>query len=437
VRSQGGGGTWRHRNPVAPAAGNGYTGGMADVVLRPIDRTEFPAFYRCLIENFGDDPRDSDRDADLLVFEPDRSTAGFDGDRLVATAGILTRDMTLPGGPKPIAAVTLVSVAPTHRRRGVLTEIMRRQLTELYEDQREPVAALWASEGRIYGRFGYGLAVRRAALSGRTQEMELRPGVDVGTGQMRLATAEQARPQLAEVYEQVRGSQVGWLDRRGPWWDQRLLDPEHWRDGATAMRYALNTEEDGRVTGYVAYRIKQSAEAGRNDNEVQVLELTATTPQSYAAVWSFVTSLDLMRVLRKRVAPLDEPFQHQLADPRALRMEAIDGLWVRLADVGRALADRRYTTELDVVLEVTDDFCPWNAGRWRLRGGADGASCSRTGDAADLAVSTADLGAAYLGGTRLAALALAGRVGELRPGALAVANRAFAADHEPWCPEVF
>src|SRR5437667_12234554 len=117
-------------NSVAPAAPSGYTGGMADVVLRPIDSAEFPAFFRSLVETFGQDPRDADRDADLLVFEPERSLAGLDGERFVATAAIFTRELTVPGGMQPVAAVTMVSVAPTHRRRGLLTEMMRRQLTE-------------------------------------------------------------------------------------------------------------------------------------------------------------------------------------------------------------------------------------------------------------------------------------------------------------------
>jgi predicted acetyltransferase len=410
---------------------------MADVVLRPIDPSEFPAFFRALIEAFGEDPRDSDREFDLPVFEPERSLAGFDGDQIVSTAGIYTRDMTLPGGPKPVAGVTVVSVAPTHTRRGLLTEMMRRQLTELYEGQREPVAALWASEGGIYGRFGYGLAANRATVSGRTDAMRLRRGTDLGTGRIRLVTPEQARPHLAEVYEQVRPTQVGWLARPGGWWDYRLRDPEHWRGGASAFRFALNTEEDGTVSGYAFYRLKQSWDVRRGDSEVIVTEIAATTPQAYARLWSFLLNIDLIAAVRKRISPLDEPLRHQLADPRALQLEILDSLWVRVADVGRALADRTYSTDVDVVLEVADDFCPWNAGRWRLRGGPDGASCEPTHDAADVALSATELGAAYLGGTKLAALAQAGRVMELRPGALAAASHAFGIDREPWCPEVF
>jgi predicted acetyltransferase len=410
---------------------------MADVDLRPIDSSEFPAFFRSIVETFGEDPRDADREADLRVFEPERSLAGVDGESIIATGAIFSREMTVPGGPRPIAGVTMVSVAPTHRRRGILTQIMSRQLTELHEQQREPVAALWASEGGIYGRFGYGLAARRGALSARTKELRMRPGTSLGSGRVRLAGAEEARPHVVRVYEEQRGQQVGWLDRRGRWWDYRLHDPEHSREGTTALRYALNTEENGRVTGYAVYRIKPVWDTGVNETEVQIVELAATTPQAYASVWSFVTNLDLVPKMRKRIAPLDEPLQHMLLDPRALRLDVLDCMWIRLADVGRALADRVYSADVDIVLDVTDDFCPWNARRWRLSGGARGAECGPTREPAHLTLSSTDLGTAYLGGATLASLAAAGRVTELRRGALVAATRAFVTDRQPWCPEIF
>jgi predicted acetyltransferase len=110
---------------------------------------------------------------------------------------------------------------------------------------------------------------------------------------------------------------------------------------------------------------------------------------------------------------------------------------VRLADVGRALADRTYSTPIDVVLDVTDDFCPWNAGRWRLSGDESGATCTPSTDPADLALTAAELGAVHLGGPTLVGLAAAGRVEERTAGALRAASRAFAGDRQPWCPEVF
>lgn len=410
---------------------------MTDVELRPVDSAELPGFFRAMVETFGEDVRDDDRERFATVFEPARSLACLDSGEIVGTAGIYTRQLTLPGGPRPVAAVTLVSVAPTHRRRGLLTDMMRRQLTDLHEGRLEPVAALWASEAPIYGRFGYGPAVRQVSLSGSKDGLRLRPDVPVGSGRIVLATPERARPHMVEVYQRTAAGTVGFLGRTDRWWDRTGYDGEHVRQGASARRHALHLEQDGTVSGYATYRLRDAWTPTQNDSEVRVGDVYADTVPAYAALWSFLAGIDLHPRVSRRMAPLDDPLDHMLLDPRALRREVQDSLWVRLVDVDRALAHRTYSTGIDVVLEVTDAFCPWNAGRWRLSGDGSGAVCERTTDPAQLTVSSTDLGTAYLGGPTLASLGAAGLVTEHAPGALAAASRAFASDRQPWCPEVF
>src|SRR5215207_9264331 len=163
---------------------------------RPISAEEFPAFLKVLFDAFGDEFRDDEYEIESLVFEPERSLAVFDEDGIVGTAAIFSRELTVPGAVTPVAAVTMVGVAPTHRRRGLLTSLMRRQLTELHENEREPVAALWASEAGIYGRFGYGPAARGARLTTRTPRLRMRPGTDRGTGRIRRVELDHARADL-------------------------------------------------------------------------------------------------------------------------------------------------------------------------------------------------------------------------------------------------
>lgn len=406
------------------------------ITIRPISTKEFPEYYRSLLNAFGEDVVDAEREADLSAFEPQRSLAVLDGSRIVGTAGAFTRKMTMPGAVVPIAAVTLVSVAPTHRRRGLLTELMRRQLTELFESQGEPVAALWASEADIYGRFGYGLSSREATLTGNTRSMRVRPG-DRGDGRIRLVTMEELRQLGVPVFEQVRPETVGWLDRPGRFWDHRFRDAEHNRAGASTFRAIVHEEPDGTPSGYAVYRTKAEWQEFGPDGELRVHEVVATKPTAYAALWGFMLDLDLVRRVRARHRPVDEPLQHLVSDARAVRLSLLDNMWVRTVDVGRALAARRYAQEIDVIIDVSDDFCPWNAGRWRLSGGPTGAECARTADPADLALSSTELGAALLGGNTLSALAASGRVRELRAGALETASRAFAHDRQPWCPDDF
>src|SRR5687767_9859728 len=127
------------------------------------------------------------------VAELDRSLALFDGDRVAATAGIYSLEMSVPGAVVPTAGITWVTVSPTHRRQGVLTAIMRRQLDELHEQEREPVAALWAAESSIYGRFGYAPATWRGGWTGQTERLRLRRDVSTGSGRVRMVDVEEFR----------------------------------------------------------------------------------------------------------------------------------------------------------------------------------------------------------------------------------------------------
>jgi predicted acetyltransferase len=166
---------------------------------------------------------------------------------------------------------------------------------------------------------------------------------------------------------------------------------------------------------------------------VKVRELVAATAEARAVLWEFLLDQDLTRTIAWEMAPLDEPLWLMVTNPRSVRRTIGEGLWVRVIDVAAALSAREYTGDPDVVVEVSDAFCPWNEGRYRLAAGA----CERTDAAADLALDATALGAAYLGGTTLLELAAAGRVRELRAGSLARASAAFRGDAAPWCPEMF
>jgi predicted acetyltransferase len=338
----------------------------------------------------------------------------------------------------PSAGVTWVTVSPTHRRRGVLTAMMRRQLHGLHEEQREPVAALWASEASIYGRFGYAPATLKGNLSGRVRDLPLRPDVDLGSGTVRIVPVEEFRPAAMRILDEVRRFVPGNLARDERWWNRAIRDDKEDRGGASARRFLLHTEPDGAVTGYASYRVKGAwTDTGEPDAAVLVDDVRGLSTAAYGRLWQFLLSLDLVRSMRYPMGSADEPLKHLLVAPRALHSRPNDGMWVRLVDVDRALAARRYPAPIDLVLEVRDEFCPWNAGRWRLSGHPAGAHCGRTDRDPDLVLGVEELAAAYLGGVSLAALQAAGRVTEVSPGAVTLAATAFGWPVTPWCPEEF
>lgn len=397
--------------------------GPAGVEVRPLTAAEVEPALAVLERAFGGAPHPDDVAVEVDVVDPARFYGARLGEDLVGTAGSFELSMTVPGGPAPVAGVTWVGVLPTARRQGVLSALMTRQLTDLHE-RGEAVAALWATEAGIYGRYGYGTSAWHLALALPRGAAFRSP---VAPGGLRLV--EPGVDEVRETYARVAAASPGWPQRDAAWWAYRLHDPAHRRDGASPLQCVATDD------GYALYATALSWDDGVPAGEVRVREVVAGTPAAAARLWRYLLDLDLAKTVRVPLLATDDRLLVDLlAEPRVARASWRDCLHVRLVDVPAALARRRYAADVDVVLAVQDPRCPWNDGSWRLVGGRDGASCSRTEDAPDLEVDVSDLGAAYLGGTPLRSRSVVERT----PGALSRASTAFGPlEGAPTCPMVF
>ena len=414
--------------------------------LRAITPDEFEAFCAVPVQAFNDNESPAEvNEHERIVFEFDRSLAALDGDAIVGTTAAYSFQLTVPGGIAAAGGVTFVSVLPSHRRRGILSAMMRHQLADIAA-RGEAIAALYASEAGIYGRYGYGSASGQLRLTIRRGEGALRPATaDMGPGhgpvQLRGAEPSELRTELAKVYDSVVPRRPGMIARDERWWQAVLDDPEFVRRGMSPQKCLLAGDASG-PRGYALYRTRPDwDEDGLPYGGLSVRELITTDAAATAALWADLLTRDLIGEVVARNRPVDDPLLDLLADRRRARAYLTDGLWIRLIDVGAALRQRRYSSAADVVIEVADELLPANAGRWRLRcpGPADGgaASCERTTAAADVVLPVAALGAGYLGGTRLGALAAAGLVSERKDGTLARLSAAMYSDPAPWCPSTF
>jgi predicted acetyltransferase len=408
--------------------------------IRPVTAEEYDAFARVIEYAFAGPPDPDEVHAverGLLEFE--RTLAVVDGGEPVASAAAYSFSMTVPGGNAvPAAGVTWVSVLPTYRRRGLLTSLMRRQLEEIHAAGREPVAILWASESPIYGRFGYGLASLSLYLNipRRHNRLHAVPGTDAL--QVRLLDPDKSLDPAQPVYDHEVSRRPGMLELGTENWRRsRISDPASQRDGGSPLRALLVEDASGRVRGYARYSTKSKWERGGAEGSVLVRELGALDAAAAATAWSYLLDLDLTTSTRARNRPVDDPLLHLLLDLRHAEPELSDGLYVRLIEVGQALAARRYAIDVDVVIEVTDPFCDWNTGRWRLLADESGGSCEPTTAPADIGLDVRELGACYLGGISLHALADAGLVAEHTPGAVARLSAAMRHEPAPCCPFVF
>ncbi|MGW3492329.1 GNAT family N-acetyltransferase [Streptomyces sp. NPDC001020] len=407
--------------------------------VRLLRQDEWNSWYENFVRAFGDwDESPEERQFWRDFTEFGRFLGAWDEEECIGTAGAFSLRLTVPGGASvPAAGVTAVSVAATHRRRGVLTSMMRRLLDDV-RSWGEPLAILGASEPEIYGRFGYGIGTLRlhAEIESRRVRLSVPPGTD--EVRLRYAAPADALDACEEVYARLVPGRPGMLARQPGWERMELLDPERARGGASPLQCVL-AERDGETVGYTRFRVKPEwdPQSSSPKGTVIVQQVEGLDPAARAALWRFLFDIDLTSQVVARHRPLDDAWQYQVSDIRRCGLRTKDDLFVRLVDVGAALQARTYQTPVDVVFEVEDAFCPWNEGRWRLTGDAKGASCTRTTDAADLALNVRELGSAYLGGIPLTALAAAGQVRELRQGALAEASLAFGSAVAPWTPHGF
>jgi predicted acetyltransferase len=411
------------------------------IEIRPIGPDEVDPWIRALHVPFLAKADDDHVAHWVDHVELGRTWVAADAGRFVGTSCVFTRDVTLPGAPGgpaptvPLAAVSGVGVHTTHRRRGILSQLMGTMLGDAI-DRGEPIAGLLASEAAIYGQFGFGWATSTVALSlprRTTRLTQTAPALDLV-----LCGAKEAESRLPELFDRFRLQRAGQVDRTPAYWKDVFADPRSRRPAGVSERFFAVCDD-----GYVAYRASNNWESV-DPNVLHLDELLGVSPDAEAALWQYLLSVDLVdTIVADR--PVDESIRWRLADPRSLAVTRLkDRLWIRVLDVPTALTARRYRTEGRLVLEV--DAAPVSvgpqgdarpdpaAGRWVLEVGPDGSSCrsARADEHPELRLGVSELGAALLGGQDLRSRASAARVAELVPGSLERADAIFATTPAPF-----
>ncbi|MCY3690946.1 MAG: GNAT family N-acetyltransferase [Chloroflexota bacterium] len=393
--------------------------------LRPITPDEFERWMR--VESrahgnrFNHDPEELRPHFDL-----DRSIAVLEDGKIVGGAHSHLLEMSVPGGVATVAGVSNVEVQPTHTRRGVMTRMMRYQLDGIHE-RGEPLAALFATESAIYGRFGYGVGSVHEWWSIEKSHNAYARRYE-SPGRIVFVDAADIGRELPEVFRRSTEGRPTVFQRARHHWERDSRDPIHSQGGPGGVFYAAYVE-NGRIDGYVNYRTQRPA--------VIVNELMAATREANAALWRFCFDLDLYERTEVVKRPVDDPMPWLLADPRRLQRSTRDGLWLRIVDVPAALQLRAYLANDRVTLRVCDDFCSWNDATFELDGSFEGAHCRISESSPELTVPVAALSSAYTGAATFTTLAQAGLVEEHTPGALLRADRMFAVQLKPWTPYNF
>ncbi|MFE5940099.1 GNAT family N-acetyltransferase [Streptomyces sp. NPDC056470] len=383
---------------------------------------------------FHERPEEEERKHRRELLLPCERIGAYDGGQLVGLLAAFPFTLSVPGADLPCPGLTYVSVAPTHRRRGVLSALMAEAFRR-YEERGAPLAALWASEDAIYGRFGFG-----AATHGITVEIDSRRPlalrIDPDERPLRLVDPADAPDVVGPYFESTRALRAGRNPRdEARWTGEWLRDPDEDDDELSPPRVVVLGDP---VAGYAVYRTKGENEESHTPGLVRVDELEADTPAVAAALWRYLASIDLTSTVRAWGRPLDDPLLFFAGDRDQVRVTGqYPALWVRLVDVRAALTARSWAAAADLVLEVHDSRMPANSGRFRLTTGPDGARHEPTGDPVDLSFGVRELAACYLGGTKVVDLAAAGLVEEHTPGAAAVLDAALRTPRLPHTDDGF
>jgi len=398
--------------------------------VRTIQKDELPAWTEALRVGFLGHAAEGEADLIGEFADLDRTIASFDGDRVVGTLRSFTTDLTVPGGQVTCAALTNVTVTGTHRRRGLLTRMLTRDLADSV-DRGEAVGSLVAAEYPIYGRFGYGPAVEAVDVTIEPGAQFLAPP---RPGSVELIDREALRTLAPALYDSFRTGVPGAIARRDWTWDFDLgLRAWPGRPEKSPRFFVLGRDEHGEPDGYLTYWVKDRWENERPRGTLHVEELIARDAAAEERLWRYALEVDWITTVEAENRTVVDLLPWLLVDARLIvQSNRTDIEWIRILDAVTALEARRYPTTGRVVLDI-DDPLGHAHGRYALDGGPDGAECRPTTASADLALSVSALGAAYLGGHPLGVLARAGRVDELRPGALEVADAMFRSPVAPWC----
>jgi len=400
-------------------------------VIRAIRPDEFEEMRRTMGLVFGFDPPNGNNRV-LRLLPLDRTRCGFDGGRMISTSGAYGLQMTVPGGEVACGGTTAVAVSPSHRRLGVLREMMRAHLDDVKEHE-EPIAALWASDSAIYGRFGYGCASLCYDIEVEPEHATL-GRLAPQPGRARMIDRPEALVVVPALYDRLRVEVPGFFARTPQWWEDRSFWDSESAGDKTNLRYAVVDGDDG-VTGFASFRTKAHWDEGHGSGRVIIQDLFAATPEAWAGIWSMVANQDLVARVEAGLRPPWDPIFDLLAGTRRALSFRYDALWVRLMDVPHALTARSYSAPVDLVLAIEDPIGDLT-GSYLLRADPEGAECAPTTRDPSVLLDLEDLSAAYLGRPRFRQWARAGRLSGTDE-ALAALDAAFDWHPQPWCPELF
>lgn len=401
------------------------------VEIRPIRHDEVEAYGRVVAYVFASE---DGLEEELKGTQPEWTTCGFVDGKLVSTFATLPFTVRLNGVACPMGGVTAVGTLPEQRRRGLLRQVMTQGLATM-RDRGQNLAILWASMGAIYQRFGYGLSTAQVNYSFDPRYVQFAQDVDV-PGSVELVPKDDSFPIIKQNYIEWATPRNLCIHRSTFMWTVNTLRPPK----KDALVYtAIYRDADGQSRGHVVYSTEDhtTPEPGPSQ-QMTVTDFVAMDTDAARGLWNYLRRHDLVGRVHFRGAPEDDVIPDLLLEPRMLNRKTSDGIWMRVVDAEKALAQRPYGTRGELTFAIpSDPECPWNVGTYLLETDGPTAQVTRTTREPELTIPPATL-ASLISGYRPASHYLrAGRLEEHAVGAALRADALFRTEYAPYCPNGF
>lgn len=399
--------------------------------FRTVKEDELEAFNNVVKYVFAEGSPDPVPEEDALQAE--WTTAAFHKGKIVATSGGYPFIMRFNGKPISVDGLTAVGTEPGFRRRGLVREMVTRRLHMVHEHEEQSASILWASMGAIYQRFGYGLASSQIQCKFDPRYTEFQFPDEVN-GYVRIVTEEEGAPLIRKLYRQFIQERTLDLDRDDDIWWKNYFGTKK-RKSYCAIYFDANDQPKG----YVAYNTstyRRPPDEGP-DQSLWVRELIYLNIEAYRALWEFIREHDLVGKVEMNV-PLDEPAINMLLEPRAMRLNLSDGIWLRIVDAEKALTQREYGGPGNVVLEIRNDpECPWNERRFELETDGETTEVAETNKSPQLTISPNGLASLMSGNASLSELNRVGRADVADTSQMRYFDFMFSTKYRPFCRNGF
>lgn len=409
--------------------------------IRPYRDDEAAAFYRVpaiVFGNYSGNPYDPARDVGM---PPQWTLCAFEDGELATVYGAFPMGMRLNGAKVSVAGVSFVGTLPQFRRRGHLRKIMEADFKRRYEERMEPLAILTASMAAIYQRYGYAVVTNAVRYAIDPRFINFAPSLAKPEGTWREGSKDEL-PLLQDLYREFSAPRTGYLHRGGILWDSQTFGIGGQPGGAMDFGPSIISiyEEQGKPKGYVAWATKwfaQFLDGAGIGQRLWVRDFAWLTPGAYRAMWEMFRTFDLVTRVIIDNAPIDDPAPHILLDPRELNATHRDWLMGRIIDVERTLPLRPYGAEGRIVFDLRDEMCPWNADRWALEAGPDGAQVTRTKESPQLTLNVAALVQLLFGQLSPTNAVRSGRAEASPDAPLALWDAMWHTEYAPACSNMF